>query len=174
MQQQAGRLGVHGAAVDIEFGRIEMQLVSRRAQRVHLAGHPIDALFWCAGTWGPLYPLAGSHLTHSSMPRNTSLLTTRALAAMHRRGLASTTVTRMGTALMPIMGNTVSRFQGTFLTTSQADGALSLVADARARRAGLQPAAARCTTAPAPARRTSTPKLAARSHARTRSIRCGR
>lgn len=56
------------------------------------AGHPIDALFWCAGTWGPLYPLAGSHLTHSSMPRNTSLLTTRALAAMHRRGLARRTM----------------------------------------------------------------------------------
>lgn len=45
-------------------------------------------------------------------------------------GLASTTVTRMGTPLMPIVGNTVSRFQGTFLTTSQADGALTLVANA--------------------------------------------
>ena len=56
------------------------------------AGHPIDALFWCAGSWGQLYPLAGSHLTHSSMPRNTSLLTTRALAAMHRRGLARRTM----------------------------------------------------------------------------------
>lgn len=43
-------------------------------------------------------------------------------------GLASTTVTRMGTPLMPIMGNTVSRYQGTYLTTSQADGALQLIA----------------------------------------------
>ena len=32
----------HRAVYDQEFGRIEMQLVSRRAQRVHLAGHPID------------------------------------------------------------------------------------------------------------------------------------
>lgn len=45
-------------------------------------------------------------------------------------GLASTTVTRMGTPLMPITGNTVSRFQGTYLTTSQTDGALQLIANA--------------------------------------------
>ena len=56
------------------------------------AGAPLDALFWCAGSWGALYPLAGSHLTHTSMPRNTSLLATRALAAMHRRGLARRTM----------------------------------------------------------------------------------
>ena len=23
------------------------------------AGHPVDALFWCAGEWGPIYPLTG-------------------------------------------------------------------------------------------------------------------
>lgn len=23
------------------------------------AGHPVDALFWCAGEWGPVYPLTG-------------------------------------------------------------------------------------------------------------------
>ena len=56
------------------------------------AGEPLDALFWCAGTWGHLYPLAGAHLAHTSMPRNTSLLATRALAAMHRRGLARRTM----------------------------------------------------------------------------------
>lgn len=43
-------------------------------------------------------------------------------------GLASTTVTRTGMPLMPMGGNTVSRFQGSFVTTSQADGALLLVA----------------------------------------------
>ena len=56
------------------------------------AGKPIDELFWCAGSWGHLYPLSGSHLTHTSMPRNTSLLATRSLAAMHRRGLARRTM----------------------------------------------------------------------------------
>lgn len=45
-------------------------------------------------------------------------------------GLASTTVGRLGMPLMPLMGNTVSRYQGTFVTTSQADGALLLVASA--------------------------------------------
>lgn len=43
-------------------------------------------------------------------------------------GLASTSVTRMGMPLMPMGGNTVSRFQGSFVTTAQADGALLLVA----------------------------------------------
>ena len=56
------------------------------------AGEPLDQLFWCAGSWGSLYPLAGSHLTHTSMPRNTSLLAIRSLAAMHRRGLARRTM----------------------------------------------------------------------------------
>lgn len=45
-------------------------------------------------------------------------------------GVASTTVTRMGMPLMPIAGNTVSRYQGSYVTTSQADGMLQLVSRA--------------------------------------------
>lgn len=52
------------------------------------AGRPLDSLFWCAGTWGSIYPLSG-HINHeASPPRDTSLLATRAVAALHRRGLA--------------------------------------------------------------------------------------
>jgi conjugal transfer pilus assembly protein TraU len=52
------------------------------------AGHPQDSLFWCAGTWGTLYPLTGTITWEGSPPRDTSLLATRATAALHRRGLA--------------------------------------------------------------------------------------
>jgi len=50
---------------------------------------PLDALFWCAGAWGHLYPLSGiSPTSYGTDPRITSLLATRATAALHRRGLA--------------------------------------------------------------------------------------
>ncbi len=32
-------------------------------------GYPLDALFWCAGTWGPVYPLTG----HSTVKGNTNI-----------------------------------------------------------------------------------------------------
>ena len=52
-------------------------------------GHPLDALFWCAGAWGHMYPLSGiSPTSYGTDPRITSLLATRATAALHRRGLA--------------------------------------------------------------------------------------
>ena len=52
------------------------------------AGRPEDRLFWCAGTWGNLYPLTGTINWEGSPPRDTSLIATRAVAALHRRGLA--------------------------------------------------------------------------------------
>ncbi|WP_295457858.1 TraU family protein [uncultured Thiodictyon sp.] len=56
------------------------------------AGTPLDALFWCAGTWGNLYPFSGPQGTLGSRARATSLSLTRALAALHRRGLARRTM----------------------------------------------------------------------------------
>jgi len=61
------------------------------------AGFPLDTMFWCAGTWGSLYPFTGNILTNVSQPRDTSLIAARALAALHRRGLAWKT---MGDAAM--------------------------------------------------------------------------
>ncbi|MGZ0079923.1 TraU family protein [Methylomonas sp. YC3] len=53
------------------------------------AGNPLDALFWCAGAWGHMYPLSGvSPTSYGTDPRITSLLATRATASLHRRGLA--------------------------------------------------------------------------------------
>ncbi len=56
------------------------------------AGTPLDDLFWCAGTWGSLYPFAGRQPNIGSQPRETSLTLARALAALHRRGMARRTM----------------------------------------------------------------------------------
>ncbi|MCA8967567.1 MAG: TraU family protein, partial [Planctomycetes bacterium] len=56
------------------------------------AGNPRDELFWCAGTWGNLYPFSGAIHSRGSRPARTSLLATKALAALHRRGLARRTM----------------------------------------------------------------------------------
>jgi conjugal transfer pilus assembly protein TraU len=50
--------------------------------------HPIDRMWWCSGCWGSLYPFVGNVPSGGSPPRVSSLLATRALAALHRRGLA--------------------------------------------------------------------------------------
>lgn len=51
-------------------------------------GNPIRSLWWCAGSWGTIYPISGIDFASGSMAENTSLLATRAVAALHRRGLA--------------------------------------------------------------------------------------
>lgn len=56
------------------------------------AGYPIKQLFWCAGAWGPLYPLTGNMTRAVSPPETTSLLSARFLAKLHRLGLARKTV----------------------------------------------------------------------------------
>lgn len=56
------------------------------------AGMPIDDLFWCAGTWGRVYPFTGHQGAKGARTRETSLSLTRALAALHRRGLARRTM----------------------------------------------------------------------------------
>lgn len=55
-------------------------------------GSPLDTMWWCVGCWGNLYPFTGNVPSGGSMPRVTSLLATRATAALHRRGLAWKTV----------------------------------------------------------------------------------
>lgn len=52
---------------------------------------PMESLFWCAGCWGNLYPFAGNIASDASAPRDTSLLTARVLASLHRKALAHKT-----------------------------------------------------------------------------------
>ncbi len=55
-------------------------------------GKAIDRLFWCAGSWGTLYPLSGYRTSKADNPTKTSLLATRSISAVHRRLLARKTV----------------------------------------------------------------------------------
>lgn len=55
---------------------------------VNAGGEPIDRMFWCAGSWGTLYPLSGHVMSSSGIIHASSLLKVRVLAALHRRGLA--------------------------------------------------------------------------------------
>lgn len=53
---------------------------------------PVDSLFWCAGSWGGLYPFTGHVSGNSHIVRNSSLITARALAKMSRVGYERRTV----------------------------------------------------------------------------------
>lgn len=54
-------------------------------------GDPSDQNWFCAGCEGNMYPFTGNILTDNNAIRSSSLVVTRALASMHRRGLARTT-----------------------------------------------------------------------------------
>lgn len=56
------------------------------------AGKPIKQMFWCAGSWGAIYPLSGTVLGGYKTLQESSLLKVRTLAALHRRGLAFKTM----------------------------------------------------------------------------------
>ncbi|RIY35873.1 TraU family protein [Psittacicella gerlachiana] len=78
----------------------ETQLFSNRASvatcsadtLANLGQRTSNGLFWCAGTWGTLYPLSGFEVSVGSGARITSLLATRALASSHRRGFEPQTM----------------------------------------------------------------------------------
>lgn len=60
------------------------------AATVNAGGRPIETLHWCAGSWGSLYPMNGNFRTRDTN-MGTSLLATRGVAMLHRRGLAKQT-----------------------------------------------------------------------------------
>ncbi|MGR5159753.1 TraU family protein [Vibrio owensii] len=57
-----------------------------------MAGGEIEETFFCAGCNGNLYPLTGNVQTNDDPIRTTSLLTSRVLASLHRRGQARLTM----------------------------------------------------------------------------------
>ena len=52
------------------------------------AGRPIKEMFWCAGSWGGIYPFSGNITGASGIIQDTSLAKVKTLAALHRRGMA--------------------------------------------------------------------------------------
>ena len=57
---------------------------------------PIDSMFWCAGCLGSMYPFSGHVQGHIGGVQASSLLATRAIAKMHRLGMARRTATDDG------------------------------------------------------------------------------
>lgn len=77
-------------------------------------GNPSDSMFWCAGSWGGLYPLTGTVITNGDPPANTSLIVARSLAALHRRGLAWKTMGKTamcGAYIYPTLPKTQYKFE---------------------------------------------------------------
>ena len=57
---------------------------------------PLEPMFWCAGCWGNMYPFSGANRDHIGGVQNSSLLTYRIIAKMHRLGMAQSTATSDG------------------------------------------------------------------------------
>ena len=55
------------------------------------SGFPIDAMFWCAGCQGSMYPFVGTVGDHIGGVQASLLLTSRMLAKLHREGVAKGT-----------------------------------------------------------------------------------
>lgn len=54
-------------------------------------GNTLDAMWWCVGSWGSLYPLSGV-MQGTGFVNMSSLSSARAIGALHRRGLAHRTM----------------------------------------------------------------------------------
>lgn len=80
----------------ILFGNPLAQMACSIDCGVATATTPMDSMFWCAGCWGNMYPFSGANADHVGGVQNSSLLTTRIIAKMHRLGLAQETSTSNG------------------------------------------------------------------------------
>ncbi len=49
-------------------------------------GFPIDRLFWCAGSWGSIYPFTGTVPTSGNLPATYGLTAVGLIAKLHREG----------------------------------------------------------------------------------------
>lgn len=77
-------------------------------------GVPITELYWCAGSWGVIYPTSGNVLSREGIMLSTSLLATRAIYALHRRGLEWKSIGKdamCGGSLAPYMPKNQYRMQ---------------------------------------------------------------
>jgi conjugal transfer pilus assembly protein TraU len=55
-------------------------------------GKVVESMYMCAGTDGGLYPLTGNVISTADPAKNSSLITQRVLAGLHRKGLAMKTM----------------------------------------------------------------------------------
>lgn len=77
-------------------------------------GMPIQELYWCAGSWGVIYPTSGNVLSREGTMKTTSLMAARAIYALHRRGLEWRSIgddAMCGGKIAPFFPKTQYRFQ---------------------------------------------------------------
>ena len=89
-------------------------LADALASTAHL---PLDPLFWCAGSWGSLYPFAGTVRDHEGGIQASSLLAARFMAKLHRQLLLWGTVGTKGLCgkyPMPLIKKSQYRLQVTY------------------------------------------------------------
>lgn len=55
-------------------------------------GHPIDHFFWCAGSWGPVYPLTGNANASVSRLQSANLVGAKMIARLAKMGFLWKTV----------------------------------------------------------------------------------
>jgi conjugal transfer pilus assembly protein TraU len=82
---------------------------------------PLDALFWCAGCHGSMYPLNGSIGNQTSAIQGSSLLVERMTFKLHREGLLWGTMGEAGVCQsypMPIMDKSQYKSQLTYPMTA--------------------------------------------------------
>lgn len=88
-------------------------------------GFPNDALFWCGGCQGSLYPFTGSISAHSGGVQASLLITQRMIAKLHREGLLMGSVgdgALCGKYPMPILKKTQYKTQMTYPIPSTTKG----------------------------------------------------
>jgi conjugal transfer pilus assembly protein TraU len=67
------------------FGNPVTNLVCIAESVSSMAFYPIDPLFWCMGSWGNAYPLAGHTNTGDSFIQDTAAITGKAIYSLHRK-----------------------------------------------------------------------------------------
>jgi conjugal transfer pilus assembly protein TraU len=60
------------------------------------SGFPLDALFWCGGCQGSLYPFTGNNAAHNSGVQSSLLMVQRMMAKLHRELLLWGTIGKEG------------------------------------------------------------------------------
>lgn len=79
------------------------------------AGTPLDALFWCAGCQGSIYPMGGRTSEQTGGVMASDLLAERLIAKMHRQLMAwDTTSWECGSTPAPIIKKSQYRLQITY------------------------------------------------------------
>jgi conjugal transfer pilus assembly protein TraU len=98
------------------FGNVAAQAACAADSVSASLSHPLDALFWCAGAQGSMYPLNGQVQEHVGGVQASTLLTERMAYKMHRELLLSDSVGENSPALcynahLPILPKSRYRYQ---------------------------------------------------------------